>query len=304
MKVLFVGNDRFERAIESALERLGVICETDCHRADECRVLYFAYAWHAASLVGSQLVLHFVRRRKPVILHWVGTDVLQVIGDRGLLQGNTLRKVAQRRALLILSRMPNVSHFSAADHLGEELRSVGIQSSTVPMPGPKIRMDVTPLPKQLSAITYIPEGREDFYGLSWVIRLAEDNQDAEFRIVAHSGRGVSAPGNMKFLGWVTPQMMRELYIGSTCVLRLTAHDALASTVLEGVSHGRYAIWTYPAPYAYCVRSYSDLSDAFGQVRRHQEPNTHWAEYVARTFDEDVIYSRWSESFRRASGALL
>ena len=77
-----------------------------------------------------------------------------------------------------------------------------------------------------------------------------------------------------------------------------------TTVLEGVSHGRYAIWTYPAPYAYCVRSYSDLSDAFGQVRRHQEPNTHWAEYVARTFDEDVIYSRWSESFRRASGALL
>jgi len=184
----------------------------------------------------------------PVVIHWVGTDVLKVIEYFK----NTKR----------LPYTGNLIHWAGAPWLVEELKTVGIHSKFVPLPlkllntASEIGLS---LPQNFTIMSYIPDTRPDFYGVEHIIHLAKDFPEIQFLIVGGKGSYIKdKPSNVRFLGWVNN--IKEIFLKATVVIRLTKHDGYGGTIQEALSLGRHAIWSYPFPGVFQASDYFALKD--------------------------------------------
>ena len=101
------------------------------------------------------------------------------------------------------------------------------------------------------------KGREEFYGIEKLLRLASDFPDIEIKIVGISEYYKSAPANVKFLGWV--ENMDEQYQNCVLYLRMPEHDGLAFSVLEALANGRYVGYSYEFDNVFFIKNYTELS---------------------------------------------
>jgi len=187
--------------------------------------------------------------RIPVVIHWVGTDVLSAIEYSS--KSPQFVKVAK-----------NLIHWAGAPWLVDELRSIGIESKFMPLPIPPLSdvlsQDPPPLPPNFTVLSYLPDTRPGFYGADYIVRLATEFPDVPFLIAGGKGSYiVDKPPNIRFLGWV--DNMGDIYAKATVVVRITEHDGYGGTIQEALSFGRYAVWTYPFPEVFQAKDYSSLS---------------------------------------------
>ncbi len=111
----------------------------------------------------------------PIIRWWVGTDVLYCLEhERAAKQARSLNRIVSRNV-------------AVADHLVEELSTMGISAMTIPSivelnqfacDGP---LDHG-LPKGI--LVYLPTDRREFYGLEIVRQIVVANPDLQFVVVA------------------------------------------------------------------------------------------------------------------------
>lgn len=186
--------------------------------------------------------------KTPVVIHWVGTDVL-----------NAIQYAKQNAHLIKMSK--NIINWAGAPWLVDELKSIGIQSRFVPLPLPLVNhalsSSVSPLPNTFTVLSYIPDTRSQFYGYNYILRLAREFSDIQFFIVGgKSLHTTEKMSNVKYFGWV--DNMGEMYNKSTLLIRMTQHDGYGGTVQEALSFGRYAIWTYPFIGAFQATDYFTL----------------------------------------------
>lgn len=260
-------------------------------------VVYVPYGLHLVSRKGLVYAVVFAIRRKPVLVHWVGSDVWHL---RNLSIARGWRARVKLSLLRLLPLVTNMVHFAGAQHLCTELEAMRIRARYVVLPYPSVTFNPYPLPANTAALTYVPKGEEDFYGLDVVLQLARDNPDVHFHIVGLDRYPGQPLPNVTCHGVVDGDTMEELYRLSTCVLRITKHDALAGTVLEGVSRGRYAIWSYPSPYSYRAQNAAEAQRALDDIKGKRVPNVSGAQYVDREFG----YERTLRQFLAAlQGAL-
>jgi glycosyltransferase involved in cell wall biosynthesis len=184
----------------------------------------------------------------PVVLHWVGSDVL----------------AAQRYFDRHPEHLPSevrLTHWAGAPWLVDELKRIGINARFVPLPlktvGTFLSREPPPLPKNFKITTYLSDQRPTFYGWDHILRLAKDFPDIEIIVIGSTGSFVRHhPPNVRFLGWVSDTF--PVFADCTVVVRMTEHDGYGGTVQEALSLGRYAIWTYPFPGASVAEDYSSL----------------------------------------------
>jgi hypothetical protein len=170
--------------------------------------------------------------KRPIVLHWLGSDVSQVADPQ----------VAARVASQHDSGL--ITNWACAPWLVDELRWRGVASQWVAPTFVKNSVSSPLPPAPLTILVYLPDERFDFYGGQMALSLANRFSEMRFVAVGGNGTGVS-PGNIEFLGWQAD--MSPIYERCHVLLRMAQHDGLSNMVIEALNHGRYAIWNRRHP---------------------------------------------------------
>jgi len=194
--------------------------------------------WGGTGLAGCLMVLVANLLGKKIVLHWVGSDV--VLLNRRPLRG--LRTAILKQA----------KHWCECEWIKSELNGLSIKAEIVDLV--VLRSDIRyQRPGQdapIRVLSYVMQGKEEFYGLPKLLELAAVIPQAEFHIVgcAHSAPLV----NVFFHGWVDD--MQEWYRRSHMYLRLVQHDGLAFSVIEALAYGCVVFYSYDLPGVYRYES--------------------------------------------------
>ena len=175
-------------------------------------------------------------RRKPVVIHWVGTDV-------------KLAREVHRKGRVSVRIAEKAHHWCDAPWLVQELRTIGVSSEFVPLPI-KLHEGRSPtLPAEFGVLLYCPQepAYREVFDLETMLRLPEAFPDVRFTLVASPPESLPGPlpPNLEALAWVDD--MEPIYRNTTVYVRLTHHDGQSFMAAEALSRGRYVIWTHPMP---------------------------------------------------------
>lgn len=221
----------------------------DLHRAD---VLYLI---SARAEKGSPLDRLLQVFPKPVVIHWVGTDVLIAAGEHA--RGNLSRRVVARAA-----------HWCDTPWLVGELADIGITATYVALPVANLsKGPPAPLPDGFRALMYLPVDAFDreVFDMETILRLPSAFPAVEFVLIPSPGETLPGPlpRNLDARDWVTD--MDALYASVSCYIRLTHHDGMPFTVLEALSRGRHVIFTHPMAGTRAAAGFDAVSAAIREL---------------------------------------
>src|SRR5690606_14952964 len=119
--------------------------------------------------------------KKPVIYHWIGTDVYRLLND------SLIKKISKKYLL----KSSGVINLVVSENLKDELNSLGITSEILPLVKLKFINEIPPLPAKFTVLAYIPEKSWDYYNGDIILKLAENFPDIDFHIVASGERYIN-----------------------------------------------------------------------------------------------------------------
>ena len=272
VRQLLVGEDASLRArsIRSWL------CENCLWSCDVLHVIGYPQLW--------RLWAAAAWRRMPVILHWIGSDVLSFL--------------ASPRWSKAAGPVLNTAclHLAGSRSLVRELRQVGVYAKYEPLGvGDLGNVDLPPLLLRPAALAYLPADRFEFYGGLKVLEMALRASEIEWFVVANDGRGVQAPPNVRFLGYV--ENMDEVYRQITVLVRLTEHDGTGVMPVEALARGRHVVWSQRMPFC---RFADSVDVALREVRgaiATRSLNLGGADFVRREFGAEAQRNRLAHLYR-------
>ncbi len=160
------------------------------------------------------------------VTYWIGTDVYDTAHDVERHE----RDVGDIRGV----------HLAGAPWMAAELVRIGVPAETMLFP---TAMDLTPpvpFPERFVVNVYVPELKPDFYGRRGVEELARRHPTIAFEV--WGARYTSPVSNLVYRGR-TDDLQRELD-RAVLHVRLTRHDAFATTVREALARARYVLFPY------------------------------------------------------------
>jgi hypothetical protein len=245
-------------------------------RKDKANIIHFLWGDNNVALYIIPKLLG-----KKVIIHWVGTDVLRV-----------KKKPLVRE---IIKRVANL-HLAVSPWLADELREIGIKATVIPLiPTYLPKVDIT-WPSDKVVHVYLPEGKEEFYGVFDTFNLVREMPDVKFLITAHSGKGMPQLPNITYLGWVDD--MEIVWSKVRVYLRLPKHDGMPLTVIEALQRGRYVIWAYEFPYCMKALSVEDAKKGLEVALEQKGMNVDGMVYASHAFNPPVVAQQTIEQYRQ------
>jgi len=237
-------------------------------RFDVVHLATGVWEWKAA------LILMLVPR--PVIWHWIGTDILnfQINSQKGW-KGFILRLAACHRAK---------AHLADSPELAEELGSLGIKADVVRLLPKCIEAEVEPLPEKFAVLSYWSDGRMNFYGGDIVFELAKEFPDIKFRVVGTTGENEKVSPNVEFFGF--QKDLSKIYSESSVLIRIPEHDSMSAMVLEMLARGRYVIYNKKLAGCHFADNMSEARNAFQLIMKRTTPNIDGAEMVREHFSPE------------------
>ncbi len=219
-----------------------------------------------------------LRFGKKVMMFWHGTDAL--LAKERFLSGTIYDQYIQK-----------AHHFSDAPWLLNELSGILPNAEQIDFKNIELKEIKDPfLTSQV--LTYIPDNKEDFYGMSWVIEAAKKFPLVTFYIMGNSGKNSEKLKNLVFLGWINSDEAAKLYENSPIFLRLTKHDGNALSVAQALSVGAEVIWTYPHEKTHLAENQIDFDKKMEELiskynvslaRNHQN-----IQYVKEHYNKEVV----------------
>ena len=290
MRVIIVGLPLFAGRLASALteydhENTYVHLDTYYRKSDQLKAL-----WHIpraacivsinGTIVSSRVFDLAFKKEVPLIMNWVGTDVLKSI--KAFKEGNFQQHY-----------IDDATHFCEVGWIQDELKEIGINADVVNFAAFRKSFELKKVEsKQLTVLSYIPNKRSDFYGMRTLIRMAEKLPSVQFLIAGTKGEEYAPlPQNMKALGWV--DKMDEIYDQTHVCVRFTDHDGLSNFILESLARGKQVI--YRNPFDNCEHC-PDEEKLIAQIQNFEDRlkggddllNTEGAQFINDEFNEDVI----------------
>jgi len=216
---------------------------------------------------------------KPVINHWIGTDVLRAISSS---------------AWRLQARLTNFfvdNQLIVAPHLATELGSIGLQTGLVPivphLSSTNLRVSN---PDIVSVLAYLPDSRPDFYGANIIYDLTREFPQISFYVVAGTSDVQPQLANIKYLGFV--QNMDEIYEKAPVLIRITQHDGLPKMVLEALVRGNQVIYKNEFPYCYQASTYEETAICLAQIIAQDCPiNDEGHRYVLKHYAPQAAIER-------------
>ncbi|PKM86808.1 MAG: hypothetical protein CVU87_11005 [Firmicutes bacterium HGW-Firmicutes-12] len=221
---------------------------------------------------------------KKTINHWIGTDVY-VLFKKGIKYDfvNILSKFAQK---LITTNV------IGSEFLKEELNKKNIDGLVIPLIAEGINLDSQAPPEEHAVLTYIPNGREEFYNLDMVINLASEFTDVNFIVVGNDGKNVQDRQlfkNISFKGYVSKQEMDEIYSKVSILIRLPIHDGFSMMVIEAMAKGKTVIYRMNQEGTIHIGEYEELRKVFKETIKSKPTVNHEAvDYVKGNLNKKTI----------------
>lgn len=175
-------------------------------------------------------------RRKPVVIHWVGTDVQIALNEAKA--GRVSRRIVE-----------NAIHWADAPWLVDELATIGVTSEEVALPVPGLPIEPPPLPDRFRVLLYCPVDSFDreVFDIDTLLRLPAEFPGIPFVLIPSPAETFPGPlpPNLECRGWV--EDIDTLYKDISLYVRLTSHDGVSFMVLECLARGRQVIWPFAMP---------------------------------------------------------
>jgi hypothetical protein len=228
--ILLLGNSHFAEKIISALQsednNTYVYCDTSNSFWHSIKyILLIPFASVVYSISGTinpgyalRLALKF---KKKICLHYVGSDVTDSIKDFQM--GRYSKEL-----------MLTANYAANAPWLVEELMSIGIAAKFI---STYVEEDPSnpSVKRNFSVLTYLGHGKEDFYGLDYVLYTAEKFPNLNINVIGTNNNHLfNRFKNIKSHGWLHRDRLLELLNENRVMLRITHHDGLAHLVVDAM----------------------------------------------------------------------
>jgi hypothetical protein len=248
-------------------------------RLDSARhadLVHFIYAPVGESVFSQRKLLALAVMKKPVIFHWIGSDVVNA------LEHPSGKIVARLCRCEILVKW----HLAQTSWLAKELSKVGIQAAIIPLL-PDLDFETPPLPARACVLAYLPDSRYEFYGGKIMERLATEFPNVRFIGTASSRR--SRLPNLQYLLWQAS--LDKIWRDTSILLRITKHDGLPWMLLEALAKGRQVIFSYQFPFCYRAGSFDEARTKLSEILVNEKLNLEGARFVRQRFDLETQIKR-------------
>jgi glycosyltransferase involved in cell wall biosynthesis len=281
MKVVFTGLPYFTSRLVNELSEFDrankyIFCNTYSSKIDQVKFLF--HALNADLIVSfngvtskSRSLDYAIKLNKKILMQWQGSDVLSIIKNKE--KGIYTEKYIKQ----------SVSYTDAA-WLKDELSGFGIACDILHFKHLLVPEINKPF-KKLEVLTYIGQGKEKFYGLDSVIKLALANSDLVFNVLGTKGIDKKSPDNVNFLGWVNSDQVQEHLNSCPIYIRLTMHDGYSLSVMEAIANGNYVLWNNPHSQCVVTNEDVDLIEKFEELKQ---------KVVANRLQRSVINMEWAK----------
>lgn len=171
----------------------------------------------------------FARHRGLRVVHWIGSDILQ------------LQQMSTHHKNLLLNWVKNnvdvnLTEFKTTQ---EELEKEGLKTRILPIP-PDEFYDITPLPKDFTVAVYLPYQNKGFYRPELIEEVAKKCRDIKFKAYGDFSQ-TGEKGNITYLGKLDKKEMKKMIESSSCLLRIVPHDGLSISIEEFFTAGRRVV---------------------------------------------------------------
>ena len=223
--------------------------------------------------------------KKKIILHWIGTDVMEAV------------ETFQKEGRVLNADYPHVD-LAVAEHLCRELSQIGIAAKEAPIIPVGMKFEVLPMPERHGVLSYIPEFRQNFYGIDLLRQMARRFPEVPFYVVANTG--AQDPGdlpNIHYTGFLCWEELKKVYEKCSILLRYPEHDGLPVMVLEALGLGRQVICRYPVPFTHTPAGDSPEEIAAELEKILALPptvNREGADYVRQQYNEESLLRRYQD----------
>lgn len=221
-----------------------------------------------------------LNRKIPLIMIWVGTDVITATAA---FKSGKYRK----------DYIENAVHFCEVNWIQDELKAIGINADIVNFASfDKTFQLMNPISQKFTVLTYIPNQRSEFYGPNLFLNVARSFPEINFIIAGTKAEEYQPlPENVKALGWV--EDMDSLYADVHLCVRIPEHDGLSTFILESLARGKDVIYKYP--FDYCLQAGNEMEFKSVLQSRYSlfinglwESNRSGAEFIANEFNSTQI----------------
>jgi len=215
------------------------------------------------------------------INHYIGSDVLKAL--------NSIKSQEKAKKVYKYS----YKTLADADNLIEELKelkidNVGLLSIYFFEQSDKDFKVLVPAIKKI--LTYIPKGKEDFYGFDFIIKAAIKFPQYEFQISANEGEYENMPSNVKFLGWVNDinKYINECFL----YIRSTKHDGLPTSVMQALAKAKHVLSSHRVPFTDEVRL-ENIEKSFLKT----EMNYNGRKYILENYSKDQLIEKFKQLYQ-------
>jgi glycosyltransferase involved in cell wall biosynthesis len=240
------------------------------------------------SLTKSKVFDLAIKKNVPLLMQWVGTDVL-------------LAKKAVESKVALSEYINKAHHFAEVSWIKQELDDIGIQASLLNFASFDKKFDAKlPNGNQLAVLNYIADASPGFYGIDNYINLAKKFPDCTFYIAGTKAENYKPlPHNVEALGWV--ENMDEILNKVHICIRTTEHDGLSTFVLEALARGKHVIYSYPFQHCIFVKDFNaqvlameKLVESFKEGQLF--PNNEGKLMIENEFNRQTIFTKLTQLF--------
>lgn len=303
MKVIIVGLPLFASRLANALQKFDsknsyLSLNTYYKRLDKIKAYFkiprtdIVFSING-SIQTSRVFDRAFQKNVPVIMNWVGTDVLKSV--EAFKDGNYQKEY-----------LTKAIHYCEVNWIKEELNGIGIRAEIVNFAVFDKKFDIrVSSNKHFTVLTYIPENRPEFYGMLTILKLAEQLASIKFVIAGTNANEFQPlPPNVFALGWVNN--MDEVFDNAHVCIRYPEHDGLSNFILEGLARGKEVIYKYPFDHCKYAENENDLYFQLNAMELefnngNWKSNSDGALFIQENFNEKVIIGGLIERFKKISG---
>lgn len=232
-----------------------------------------------------------LKLKKKLLMQWQGTDVLIALEQ-------SKNKKLNRKYI------DYATHITDAPWMKEELHSIGINCGLIFYKWIAAQ-NTSGKFKELGAYSYLPEGKEKFYGWKSIYEIAKKHSDISFHVAGTTGINLKQLPNVNFLGWIDEAKMKKLQMEFPIFIRLTEHDGYSLSVLEALSCGNEVMWTMSHEQCHFVNQ-ANAVDVFNKLMesmqaRDLKRNENNISFIKDNFSKEKVLGGFLKKLEELAG---
>jgi hypothetical protein len=123
----------------------------------------------------------------------------------------------------------------------------------------------------------------------------------QFYIAGSKGKDLNEYPNVKYLGWLADEQMKQLAEETPVYVRFTEHDGMPSSIVEALANGSEVIWNHKFSYCHYALSAEDAIRELKKIiellqKKDLDRNKEAIHFIAENYSRNKILSNLLNAF--------